>query len=645
MTQEMPHICDARLVGAALAGQREAFARLVGRYQKLAYASAIGLVADFDLAHDIVQEAFLCAFRDLQNLRQPERFGPWLCGIVRHLTRRALRDIRQVRQITQKLGITAGTPDAAPGPAVLAEELEQRQQVHAALRQLRPVSREAISLFYLRGLSYADIAHYLGIGEAAVLGRLQRGRAELKQELLAMVEDQFQREQLPADFAARVAALLDEAARQRDESAAMVKRLSELGPAAVDDLCAALGDQRMLVRRVAARALCSIGDARAIPPILRVLEDGQGWIGNPLFVSGRVLALPGVREELLRVVREGMVAKAYWALCALSRAVGDKQVWATLCAALRDTALHPSVRCGALQALCTLRPAQAHEIVVEGLRDPAIRRHTGYAWWIALKNGMVIPLDLCIAAFGRDVPANSRWMAGELVLRHGAAGVAALERLLRAGTSDEQAAAALALATRRHPQAPGVLRRELLAGYRERKWARKMAAALARCYGDELLTWAAQNPAMLPASGELMWALEQAKLARGHVVLDVAGQGTPTAQADALRELARSRGADAIPELQRRLVDAPAKVAREAWRLLLQMGAAADEALGAMLSADHWAQRKAAVSILRRRGKLNAQQLAAAKQDPHLAVRRAAEWQPPAVEAGEAGYMPPPKSR
>jgi DNA-directed RNA polymerase specialized sigma24 family protein len=52
---------DAELVSDSLAGDREAFSALVRKYQVYAYGVAISTVSDFDLARDVVQEAFLCA--------------------------------------------------------------------------------------------------------------------------------------------------------------------------------------------------------------------------------------------------------------------------------------------------------------------------------------------------------------------------------------------------------------------------------------------------------------------------------------------------------------------------------------------------------------------------------------------------------
>ena len=75
----------AELVRKALAGDTESFSVLVRQYQNYAYGVAIGVLADFELARDVAQEAFLLAYRDLKKLQDPARFGGWLRGIVRRM--------------------------------------------------------------------------------------------------------------------------------------------------------------------------------------------------------------------------------------------------------------------------------------------------------------------------------------------------------------------------------------------------------------------------------------------------------------------------------------------------------------------------------------------------------------------------------
>ena len=626
---------DEALVREVLAGHGEAFAELVRRYQDYAYGTAIGMLSDFDLSRDVVQEAFLCAYRDLGKLKDAARFGGWLHGIVRNMARRALRELGRVRALAADMGPVPEIVDPSPRPDESAVDIERRQIVREALQRLGGPNREAISLFYVDGLSYADIAGYLGVTEATVLGRLQRGRAALRKELLTMVEETFKKEPLPEDFAAQVRQLLETAvadARQREKT---LDSLAEIGSGAVDPLCEAMGDPRPMIRRVAARALCRIGDARAAGPIFLVLRSGDSWLGTTLFGSGKILHIPGAREELLKIAREGERGDQYWAVHALGYAKGDTEVWDCLLGIFRHDAEYTGTRCSALSALCQLRPDMTSQFLVEALRDSSIRRRSGWAWWLAFKDGLVLPLDVCLGGFARDVAPNARYMAGLLALRHGEAGIKALEEVLHSGSPVEQEAAAAALARTAHAEAFAVLANRLQRGRHERKWGRIIAREVVQNYGPRFLEWVETARPDLSKSPEMAWAIAQARLAAGTATpADLVHQGPPTLRADALRKLAAQSGAAALPDLRRCLAEgSPKKLAREAfWRMHELRGAAEPVALE-MLESPHWTERKAAVCLLRRWGKLTPEQKARAAADPHVAVRHAANWHPDWIAA------------
>ena len=76
---------DGDLVRQARAGDRAAFRLLVERHWASARTRAARLCARPDDVDDVVQEAFLQAFVALDRLRDPDRFGAWLAGIVRNV--------------------------------------------------------------------------------------------------------------------------------------------------------------------------------------------------------------------------------------------------------------------------------------------------------------------------------------------------------------------------------------------------------------------------------------------------------------------------------------------------------------------------------------------------------------------------------
>src|SRR5262249_11009298 len=77
-------ITDAALVAESLAGDREAFSRIVERYQRLLCSLAYSATGRLSESEDLAQEAFVEAWRRLHTLREPEKLRAWLCGILRY---------------------------------------------------------------------------------------------------------------------------------------------------------------------------------------------------------------------------------------------------------------------------------------------------------------------------------------------------------------------------------------------------------------------------------------------------------------------------------------------------------------------------------------------------------------------------------
>jgi len=615
-----------RLIRETLAGQDEAFSDLVKEYQDYAYGLAIGLLSDFDLAQDVVQESFICAYRNLGKLKDPERFGGWLRGIVRNMAYRAMRELERVRAMTDELGKAADWRHHEPTPEQIAERTEVQEMVHRALLRLNEKNREAVSLHYVNGFSYAEISDFLEVSEAAVQGRLQRARAKLRKEL-RMVKETFIEKTLPEGFSEEIRGLLEAVAASRQEHLQATERLAMIGDAAVDPLCEALGDSREAVRRTAALALCRIGNPRALRPILRVLYSNEGTVAE-LFRKGEVLSIPGLKDELIKIVGEG----SDWiglnhAILALSYATGDEETYGCILSIFRDRSKTNAHRIDALSALCSLKPEDALDLIVDALAEPVFRRHV-WVWWLALRDGHLVPVETCLTGFSRDAKPATRAVAGKIVLMHGEPGRNTLATVLSKGSPDEQATAALALAEKGDSQAFGVLISELASGYSNTKWIRRVSRTIIHYYRERLSAWVdAEKPDTAGCPG-LTWLIAQVRIANSEAAAeDVFYHGGPAAQAAAAKELAYKKGADFIPSLRQCLREGkPRKVAQEAFRQMYRFGNAAMPTVTEMLGSEMWTERKSAVCLLRRWGKLSSEQKARAEADPHIAVRHAAKW-------------------
>ena len=94
MTTEAMHaaeINDAELVAESLAGNREAFRRIVERYQTLISSVAYCATGSASQSEDLAQETFVTAWKQLRELREPAKLRPWLCRIVRFLIGKEFR--------------------------------------------------------------------------------------------------------------------------------------------------------------------------------------------------------------------------------------------------------------------------------------------------------------------------------------------------------------------------------------------------------------------------------------------------------------------------------------------------------------------------------------------------------------------------
>gem|GEM_PF-336289 len=178
----------AALFARARVGDRAAFERLALRYEPALRRFAYHLLGRLDLADDLVQETFLRAVVSLPGLREPERFGAWLFGIAANLAKWWWR--QQTQWPVSLDALEAEYPDVAwerlTGPVwseEVVEEAEQNWRLQEAIAALPAPLAQALTLHYLDGLSYAEMAAALRVPISTVKGRLFKSRALLRHAL------------------------------------------------------------------------------------------------------------------------------------------------------------------------------------------------------------------------------------------------------------------------------------------------------------------------------------------------------------------------------------------------------------------------------------------------------------------------------
>ena len=169
----------ARIAGGELA----ALEYLYDRYKTMAYSIAYRITNDATLSEDVVQDAFLGAWRNAA--RYVEGRGSvktWLLSIVHH---RAIDAIRRRRPTTELPEIDAGLPDALTLPDVWAEVSASLDSVtvREALVALSDVQREALELAYFGGLTQQEIADRTGTPLGTVKSRMRLGLLAMRRSL------------------------------------------------------------------------------------------------------------------------------------------------------------------------------------------------------------------------------------------------------------------------------------------------------------------------------------------------------------------------------------------------------------------------------------------------------------------------------
>jgi len=170
-------------VQSCLAGDADAYAALVERYGGRVYNIALRITGDADAAADCAQDAFIRAYRALHRYDPALPFGPWIYRIVTNASLNHVQRWRAGHAMVEDMPEAAEPEDA--GPEALAVGREEVAEVLAALAELSPAYRAALTLRHLQQLSYQEVADALGIPLGTVKTHLHRARAALKARLRA----------------------------------------------------------------------------------------------------------------------------------------------------------------------------------------------------------------------------------------------------------------------------------------------------------------------------------------------------------------------------------------------------------------------------------------------------------------------------
>ena len=181
-------IDDAEAVARSRDGDLDAYAVLVVRYTLRAHRAAFLLGAGED-SDDVVQEAFVKAFRHLSRFRAGEPFGPWLLRIVANETKNLTRSRRRRAALARRLSAAEPAGAAAGGPADEVLAAERRSHLLAAVNTLPDRERQVLACRYFLDLSEAETAQVLAWPLGSVKSRTFRALNRLRGLLAAGQQD------------------------------------------------------------------------------------------------------------------------------------------------------------------------------------------------------------------------------------------------------------------------------------------------------------------------------------------------------------------------------------------------------------------------------------------------------------------------
>lgn len=181
---------EQELVARAQAGDERAFEVLVRRHADGLYAVVARFLGPGPDAEEATQEAFLRAWRSIDRFRGEARFFTWLYRIgINEAKRRARRGRAGAATTSLEETPDAEVADAAAAPESVAGEVELRRALDEAIRGLKPTYRAALILRDVEGLSTAEAAASMGLGEAAFKSRLHRARRAVRRAVAAYLEE------------------------------------------------------------------------------------------------------------------------------------------------------------------------------------------------------------------------------------------------------------------------------------------------------------------------------------------------------------------------------------------------------------------------------------------------------------------------
>ncbi|MBC8113536.1 MAG: RNA polymerase sigma factor [Candidatus Saccharimonas sp.] len=176
---------DGESVRRALQGDAAAFGELARCWSARVLAFCRAKCGNRHVAEDLAQETLLRGLRTLSTLESPERIGPWLRGIARHV----YLDWRKAKQ-TAQIPFSMLSPDGGVDQLLARDAescVEQEDDARRLMQEIEMLDedyRETLMLYYSHDMTYVQLAALLDVSPATINMRLTKARAALRARLV-----------------------------------------------------------------------------------------------------------------------------------------------------------------------------------------------------------------------------------------------------------------------------------------------------------------------------------------------------------------------------------------------------------------------------------------------------------------------------
>ena len=224
---------DVQLIRKTLSGDDAAFGTLVEKYQKSVHTLVWRKIGDYHYAEDIMQDAFLQAYKKLSTLKDPNQFAGWLYVIANRLCidwMRRQKWMRKQNLVMQSLEDTSAEEiekSSYTHHAAEQSRTERTEHCHALVKKLLeklPESeRTVVMLYYLDEMPTKEIGKFLGVSVNTIVSRLHRARKRLQVNQELLVQDVLDDVQLSENLKENIMSQLESIRSKFDSFIAQAK--------------------------------------------------------------------------------------------------------------------------------------------------------------------------------------------------------------------------------------------------------------------------------------------------------------------------------------------------------------------------------------------------------------------------------------